>query len=197
MVSRLWSCAGLPVLFLLAGCQWLDRPDPRDYQFHGHSLIVHTVMIDSSAGRSGWPRGFRVSLHDCEYRRPGPGFCNYGVYSDDPYVRIDSVADPDTVDTFGFAHYVGLVQHLGGDTTHFARVDSLPGWEWHYRVSVYANEGNGWDEVDGFLLTLPDTVTPEVHLRVEATWPLLYEYDSGGGLHINLDYLHITRLDAH
>jgi len=197
MAGRRSPCAGLLVLLFMVGCQWLDRPDPRDYPYHAHRLIVHTEMIDSSAGRSGWPQGFGVKLHDCEYRRPGSGFCNYGVYGDAPYVRIDSVAAPDTVDTFGFAHYAGLTQHLGGDTTHFASMDSLPGWEWHYRVSVYARDPYDWDEVGAYLLTLPDTVAPEVHIRVEVIWPLLYEYDSGGGLHVNRDYVRITRLDVH
>jgi hypothetical protein len=181
-------------LLPLAACDWLSWPDFHDYEHHTHLLILHTAVIDSSGGYTFWPRYFGLGLTNCEFRRPGAGFSNFRVNSPDLYVWIDSLTDPDTVDTFSLVHCSGLAQHLGGDTTHFARMDSRPGWEWSYRVSVN-DYGYGGAEAE-FLLTLPDTVTPEVHMRVEVTLPLLYKWDSRGRRHINLDYLRITRIDT-
>jgi hypothetical protein len=198
MASRWRPCAGLLALLLLAGCEWMSWPDPLDHEYHTHRLILHTAVIDSSHGHSYWPRDIGMALLRCEFRRPGSGYDNFRAdYTTEPYVLLDSVADPDTVDTFSLVHFAGLAQHLGGDTTHFARMDSLPGWEWSYRVTAYVNgEGDGWEAEEEFLLTLPDTVAPEVHLRIEVTWPLLYEYDSRGHLRINLNYVRISRLDT-
>jgi hypothetical protein len=172
----------------------MSWPDFRDYEYHAHRLVLHTAVIDSSGGYHFWPHHFGVRLTNCEFGRPGPGFNDFRFDFTDPHVWIDSLADPDTVDTFCIVHCAGLAEHLGGDTTHFARMDSRPGWEWSYRVSV---NDYGYGEADEeFLLTLPDTVTPEVHLRVEVTLPLLYKWDLRGRRRINLDCLRIARIDV-
>jgi len=174
----------------------MSWPDYRDYEHHAHKLVLHTAVVDSSQGSASWPDRFHVRFRSCEFRRPGPGFNDFRFEYSDLWAGIDSIADPDTVDTFWVMHCHGLAQHLGGDTTHFARLDSRPGWEWCYRAAFSLYEGDYGEDEEVFLVTLPDSVTTEVHVRVEVTLPLLYEYDSRGRRHINLDYVHITRIDT-
>jgi hypothetical protein len=185
------------LLLLTAGCEWLNWPDPRDHAYHGHRMIVHTAVIDSTAGQGTWRPRLRVWLDDGEFRRPGSGFdvfaCGSGAFT----VSVDSLNDPDTVDTFFVPHFDGLAQRQGGDTSHFARMDSLPGWQWQYRGSVAVYMAGRWQDPEYFMLALPDTVAPEVHLRVEIVWPPLCEYDwRRDRVHYDLDYLRITRIDA-
>lgn len=172
----------------------MSWPDYRDYEHHAHKLVLHTAVVDSTHGSASSLDYFRVRFRDCEFRRLGPGFNDFRFDYSDLWAGIESIADQDTVDTFWVMHCEGLAQHLGGDTTHFARMDTRPGWAWSYRVGV--NDYGYGEPEEEFPLTLPDTVTPDVHLRIEVTLPLLYEYDSRGRRLINLDYLRITRIDT-
>ncbi len=190
------AAAGVLLLLLAAGCDWLDWPDPLDYPYHGHRLIVHTSVIDSTAGHGTTQPHFYLALRNCEFRRPGSGHDVFAFDYSYFTVDIDSFNDPDTVDTSFVPHFDGLAQHLGGDTSHFARMDSRPGWEWRYRGFVADRGRYDMEGAERFMLSIPDTVTPEVHLRVEVVWPLLYESDRRGRLHYDLDYLRITRIDA-
>ncbi len=185
--------AGL--LLIVAGCSWLDQPDPLDYPYDWHRVVFHTTVIDSSAGTGDFRPHFSLELSDAEFRRPGCGSNVFTSRIGTMTIQIDSFADPDTVDTFSIAHFAGLAQSLDGDTSHFARLDSRPGWEWFYRCRM-TGRYYGQDGEKRFTASLPDTVTSEVHLLVEVVWPWVHEYDRYGQIHYNLDYLRITRIDA-
>jgi len=171
-----WSVIAAGLFLLLAGCS--GRPDPDEYEYHDHRLVLRTRSISQSADTSGVV-SLRLPIVGTGYWRRS--FSTTALVSWNtslPATLPIDVIRPDTEFTTcstTVRHYTGYQLKYGGDTTHLACLDDDTSWTMGFRFSQPAAQLLSGDSAllsTVFLYSVPDTARGPETIELDITFDL-------------------------
>ena len=172
-----WSVVAADLFLLLAGCT-PTRPDPDEYEYHDHRLVLRTRSINQSADTSGVVT-LRLPIVGTGYWRRSFSTAPLVSWNTSlPATLPIDVIRPDTEFTAcstTVRHYTGYQLKYGGDTTHLACLDNDTSWTMGLRFSQPVAQllsGDSARLTTVFLYSVPDTARGQETIELDITFDL-------------------------
>jgi hypothetical protein len=182
------------------------QPKPSDYKNHTHSMFIYYKTIDTLMSKDDDSViKAEFNFQQYEYSRPPQPYNFFELSTYDVSfpnnVKINLIrGDSSTkICTTTIRHFTDYQKQYGGDTMHFAQLDSIA--DWH--ASIIASDGSALLSDSTILplhcyfnLRIPDSVINPYRIKMEFLWQGLFGGDTSY-MYLQANHITVSQLSGH